>query len=315
MLDILTITAPIFLLIGLGFLSVHSGLLGREQIRGISSFVIHFALPALLIHSLATRSIEEILNAGYLLAYGLASLAAFAVGFALSRWWRRDSLAGAAMTGLGMSASNSGFIGYPVVVMVVGPLAALPMALCMLVESLLMVPLALTLAEAGRQNGGAARQVAVEIVRRLAKNPVLIGIVVGLGLSLLELRLPPILLRPIEMLAQASAPVALFVIGGTLYGLKPAGMLGNSAQMALGKLVLHPLAVYLAFLWVPGVGADLKIAALLFASAPMFTVYPLLAQQYGLEDRCAAALVATTVLSFFSMSVLLGVLPSLPITG
>lgn len=315
MLDILTITAPIFLLIGLGFLSVHSGLLGREQIRGISSFVIHFALPALLIHSLATRPIEEILNAGYLLAYGLASLAAFAVGFVLSRWWRRDSLQGSAMAGLGMSASNSGFIGYPVVVMVVGPLAALPMALCMLVESLLMVPLALTLAEAGRQNGGSVRQVAVEIVRRLAKNPVLIGIVVGLGLSLLELRLPPILLRPIEMLAQASAPVALFVIGGTLYGLKPAGMLADSAQMALGKLLLHPLAVYLAFSLVPGVGADMKIAALLFASAPMFTVYPLLAQQYGLEDRCAAALVATTVLSFFSMSVLLGVLPSLPITG
>jgi len=312
-LDILTITAPIFLLIGLGFLSVHSGLLAREQIRAIGSFVIHFALPALLIHSLATRSIEEILNAGYLLAYGLASLAAFAVGFALSRW-RRDSLAGAAMTGLGMSASNSGFIGYPVVVMVVGPLAALPMALCMLVESLLMVPLALTLAEAGRHNGG-VRQVAVEIVRRLVKNPVLIGIVVGLGLSLLELRLPPILLRPIEMLAQASAPVALFVIGGTLYGLKPAGMLGNSAQMALGKLVLHPLAVYLAFMWIPGIAPDMKIAALLFASAPMFTVYPLLAQQYGLEDRCAAALVATTVLSFFSMSVLLGLLPSLSFTG
>lgn len=315
MLDILTITAPIFLLIGLGFLSVHGGVLGREQIRGIGSFVIHFALPALLIHSLATRSIDEILNTGYLLAYGLGSLAAFAVGFALSRWGRRDNLQGSAMSGLGMSASNSGFIGYPVVVMVVGPLAALPMALCMLVESLLMVPLALTLAEAGRQNGGAARQVAMEIVRRLVKNPVLIGIVVGLGLSLLELRLPPILLRPIEMLAQASAPVALFVIGGTLYGLKPTGMLADSAQMALGKLVLHPLAVYLAFSLVPGVGADLQIAALLFASAPMFTVYPLLAQQYGLEDRCAAALVATTVLSFFSMSLLLGVLPSLPITG
>lgn len=315
MLDILSITAPIFLLIGLGFLAVRSRLLSGEQIRGISSFVIHFALPALLIHSLATRRVEEILNAGYLLAYGLASLAAFMVGFALARWGRREGLPGAAMSGLGISASNSGFIGYPVVVMVVGPLAALPMALCMLVESLLMVPLALTLAEAGRQNGGTVRQVALEIVRRLVRNPVLIGILIGLGLSLLELRLPPILLRPIEMLAQASAPVALFVIGGTLYGLKPAGMLANSAQMALGKLVLHPLAVYLAFALVPGVAPELKTAALLFASAPMFTVYPLLAQQYGLGERSAAALVATTVLSFFSMSLLLALLPRLPLSG
>lgn len=315
MFDILTITAPIFLLIGLGYLSVRGGLLGSEQIRGIGSFVIHFALPALLIHSLATRPVEEILNAGYLLAYGLASLAAFAAGFALARWGRREGLAGAAMSGLGMSASNSGFIGYPVVVMVVGPLAALPMALCMLVESLLMVPLALTLAEAGRPNGGGARQVALEIARRLARNPVLIGILVGLGLSLLELRLPPMLLRPVEMLAQASAPAALFVIGGTLCGLRPAGMLADAGQMALGKLVLHPLAVYVAFALVPGVAPELKIAALLFASAPMFTVYPLLAQQYGLGERCAAALVVTTLLSFFSMSLLLGVLPQLFVSG
>ncbi|MCQ4346260.1 AEC family transporter [Pseudomonas stutzeri] len=311
MLDILSITAPIFLLIGLGFLSVQRQLLDREQIRGIGSFVIRFALPALLIHSLATRPVEEILNAGYLLAYGLASLTAFAAGFALARWGRREGLAGAAMTGLGMSASNSGFIGYPVVVMVIGPLAALPMALCMLVESLLMVPLALSLAEAGRQRGGSPRQLALEIGRRLAGNPVLIGILVGLGLSLFELRLPPILLRPLEMMAQAAAPAALFVIGGTLHGIRPAGMLADAAPVALGKLLLHPLAVYLAFALAPGVAAELKVAALLFASAPMFTVYPLLAQQYGQEERCAAALVVTTVLSFFSMSLLLALLPLL----
>ena len=314
MTDILSIIAPIFLLIGLGYLSVRGGLLGSEQIRGIGSFVIRFALPALLIHSLATRPVEEILNAGYLLAYGLASLTAFAAGFALARW-RREGLAAAALNGLGMSASNSGFIGYPVVVVVVGPLAALPMALCMLVESLLMVPLTLILAEAGRQNGGSVREMALEIARRLAGNPVLIGILVGLGLALLELRLPAILLRPLEMMAQAAAPAALFVIGGTLCGLRFAGMLADAAQVALGKLVLHPLAVYLAFGLVPGVTPELKSAALLFASAPMFTVYPLLAQQYGLGERCAAALVVTTLLSFFSMSLLLGVLPLLSLSG
>ena len=308
MLDILAITTPIFILIGLGFLSARAGLLSREQFRGIGTFVISFALPALLIKALGERSIGEVLNAGYLLAYGLASLAVFAGGFALSRL-RGDNLQGAAISAMGMSVSNSGFIGYPVVAMVLGTPAALAMALGMLVENLLMIPLALALAEAGRQHGARPREMLAQTARRLAKNPMLVGIVVGLALSLLELRLPPILLRSVELLAQASAPAALFVIGGSLYGLRPGGMLAEVGQVALGKLVLHPLAVFAAFALVPSLDPTLKVAGLLFASAPMMSVYPLLGQPFGLEQRCAAALVTATALSFLTMSLLLGVLP------
>ncbi len=311
--DILAITAPIFILIGLGFLSARAGLLSREQFRGIGTFVISFALPALLVKALGERPVAEVLNAGYLLAYGLASLAVFAGGFAVSRWLRRDSRQGAALAAMGMSVSNSGFIGYPVVAMVLGPPAALAMALGMLVENLLMIPLAMVLAESGRQRGAGPRQMLVEIARRLARNPMLAGIVGGLALSLLELRLPPILQHSVDLLAQASAPAALFVIGGSLYGLRAGGMLADIGQVALGKLVLHPLAVFAAFALVPGLDPTLKVAALLFASAPMMSIYPILGQQYGLEQRCAAALVAATALSFFSMSALLGVLPQPPV--
>lgn len=309
MFDILAITTPIFILIGLGFLSARSGLLSREQIRGIGSFVISFALPALVIKALADRSIGEILNPGYLLAYCLASLAVFACGFTVSRWLRRDSLQGAALAAMGMSVSNSGFIGYPVVAMVLGAPAALALALGMLVENLVMIPLALALAEAGRQSGDGARRMLWETARRLAKNPVILGMSIGLALSLLEVRLPPILYRSIELLAQASAPAALFVIGGSLYGLKSGGMLADIGQVTLGKLILHPLAVFGAFSLVPALDPTLKVAGLLFASAPMMSIYPILGQQYGLEQRCAAALVAATALSFLSMSLLLGVLP------
>lgn len=301
MLEILTITTPIFLLIGLGFLAARSGLMRPEQVRGIGSFVINFALPALMLNALATRPIAEVLNGGYLLAYGGASLAVFALGFAVSRWLRRDSPSGSALSALGMSGSNSGFIGYPVAAMLIGPLAALPMALCMLVECLLVIPLTLILAESERQ-GGSAGKLALEIARRLAHNRLLIAILGGLSLSALGVQLPLIILRPIEMLAQAAAPAALFVIGATLYGLRPGGMFAEVAQVTLGKLVLHPLAVAFAFSLVPDVDPQLRIAALLFAAAPMFSVYPLLGQPYGLEQRCAATLVVATALSFLSLS-------------
>tara|TARA_R100001244_G_scaffold101215_4_gene75450 strand:- start:4357 stop:5304 length:948 start_codon:yes stop_codon:yes gene_type:complete len=307
-LAVLSITAPIFILIGLGFFSARSGLVNREQVRGMGGFVITFALPALVIKALAERPLGEVLNVPFLVAYALGSLAMFAAGFALSRWVRKRDVSSSAITALGMSVSNSGFIGYPIVAMVLGAPAAVALALGMLVENLLMIPLALVLAEVGRQRGQAGLTVLGETLKRLCKNPVIIAICIGLLLSLLEVRLPVLLSRVIEMLASASAPVALFVIGGTLYGLKSQGMWREVGEISLAKLLLHPLAVFAAFALVPDVEPQLLVAGVLFASAPMMSIYPILGQRFGLEERCAAALVAATVLAFITVSALVGFL-------
>ncbi|AYC32422.1 AEC family transporter [Pseudomonas cavernae] len=306
MLQILSITAPIFVLIAIGFISSRAGMVSREQIAGMGKFVISLALPALVIKALTERPLHQVFDRNYLLAYGLASLAVFWLGFAFSRWVRKDSLSGSALSGLGMSMSNSGFIGYPIVAMVLGPTAAVGLALGMMVENLLMLPMALALAEAGDQRGAGVGRALLGTFKRLARNPIIIAISLGLLLSLLEIRLPAVPRKAIEMLAMASAPVALFVIGGNLDGLKVGGLFADVAQLSIGKLLLHPLAVLLCLLVLPVQDPALRVAAVLFASAPMMSIYPIIGQRYGLEGRCAAALVASTVLSFLSISVFIG---------
>ena len=307
MLAVLSITAPIFILIGLGFFSARIALVNRDQVRGMGTFVIYFALPSLVFKALAERSLSEVLNGPYLAAYAMASLSLFGIGLLLARRWRGLGLSSSAILAMGMAVPNSGFVGYPIAVMVIGPTAALAMALGMLVENLLMIPLALAIAEAGRQ-GGQGWTVVRETALRLLRNPLIIAIVLGLGMSLLELRLPVVPARVIEMLAAASAPVALFVIGATLNGMKAGGMAADLAQTSIGKLILHPLLMFAALSLVPGIDPLLMVAGVLFASAPMLSVFPILGQRFGLEERCAAALVGCTVLAFFSISVLLALL-------
>ncbi|MNJ00847.1 hypothetical protein D3C73_1602890 [compost metagenome] len=58
----------------------------------------------------------------------------------------------------------------------------------------------------------------------------------------------------------------------------------------------------------PDIDPPLKVAGLLFASAPMMSIYPILGLRFGLEERCAASLVAATVLAFLTISALIGVL-------
>ncbi|MDH0959013.1 AEC family transporter [Pseudomonas chengduensis] len=307
MLAVLSITAPIFILIGLGFFSARIALVNRDQVRGMGTFVIYFALPSLVFKALAERSLSEVLNGPYLAAYAMASLSLFGIGLLLVRRWRGLDLSSSAILAMGMAVPNSGFVGYPIAVMVIGPTAALAMALGMLVENLLMIPLALAIAEAGRQDGQ-GWTVVRETALRLLRNPLIIAIVLGLGMSLLELRLPVVPARVIEMLAAASAPVALFVIGATLNGMKAGGMAADLAQTSIGKLILHPLLMFAALSLVPGIDPLLMVAGVLFASAPMLSVFPILGQRFGLEERCAAALVGCTVLAFFSISGLLALL-------
>jgi predicted permease len=99
--------------------------------------------------------------------------------------------------------------------------------------------------------------------------------------------------------------VALFVIGGSLVGLKLAGVRRDLAWVAMGKLILHPLAVFTLLWLLPPIAPELRIAAVLFAAMPMLSIYPVVAQKYGLEGFTAAALLVTTIASFFSISALL----------
>ena len=60
----------------------------------------------------------------------------------------------------------------------------------------------------------------------------------------------------------------------------------------------------------PPATPELRAAALLFAAMPMMSIYPMLAQRYGHERLSAAALLAATVASFFTISLLIALLPA-----
>ncbi|WP_163558444.1 AEC family transporter [Halomonas sp. NO4] len=308
MLEILAITTPIFLLIAVGYLAIAGRIITREQVQGVGTFVMYCALPALVIRALTQNPLEEVFNPQYLLAYGLGSLVVFGLGLLLTLVWQRQPLGNGAIQALGMSAANSGFIGYPVAAMVLGSPAAVFLALNMLIENLLIIPAALILAELGNQSGAGLAETVRQTGRRLIRNPILIGLLVGVLLAASGLTLPGPLARSIDMLANAAGPAALFVIGASLFRLQVKGMLGDVGQIVVGKLILHPLAIVGAFLLMPEMDPFLLTGALLFACAPMISVYPLFGQRYAMGGVGAAALMVATLASFVTISVTIGLM-------
>jgi len=302
MQDIFPVTAPIFIAIAIGYLTVRLGGLTKTDVAGLGKFVITLSLPALLFRALSQNPIAEVLNGTYLAAYALGSLAVMLAGTAFARFVRRQSLQASAVAGMGMSCSNSGFIGYPIVLQVLGPTAGIGLALAMVVENMLVLPLFLALAESGASEGRSVRQALAASFRRLARNPLILAIVAGFGFAMLGVPAPAPVAKVIDLFAAASGAVALFAVGGALVGLQIRGMLADVAQIVGAKLLLHPLAVFAALSLMPPIDPKLQIAAVLFASSLMLTVYPILGQKYGRQGVCAAALMTATALSFATVS-------------
>jgi len=302
LLTILGITGPIFIIIGIGFAAVRMGLLARADMRVLGVFVINVSLPALLFKALSQRALGELVSADLLIAYTLGSLlvGGLALGY-VCLVQKRDLQSGAVLA-LGVSASNSAYIGYPIALQVFGPAASAALAVYAVVESLVMMPLALTLAEAGGSGGRQWYRALGDILLRLAKNPFILAIAAGVAWASIGAALPAPLARVVDMLSTASAPVALFCIGGTLAGLHLKGLGADIGLIVVGKLLLHPLAVFVVILALPNMAPQLKTVAIMNACMPMMSIYPILGQKYGKEGICAAALIAATALSFFTIS-------------
>lgn len=312
-LEILGITGPIYLAMALGFFCTRQGLFAKADMQVLGRFAINLALPALLFNALSQRRVAEVLNVHYLLAYALASLLVMALGLFWARKLKGHSLSYSSMMAMGMSCPNSGFMGYPIVLLSLGPVAGVALALNMVVENFLLLPLLLAIADAEGGSRGQWKNMLRQTLKNLVKNPMIIGIVSGFLFSLSGLQMPAPIGRSINLFAQSSAVLSLFVIGGSLVGLKASGLQGTVFPIALGKLVLHPLAMWGVLVWLVPVGDPaLRMAALLSAAMPMLGIYTVLNQRHGHASISAAALLVTTVGSFFTLSSLFWVLkPSL----
>ena len=300
----IAITLPIYLIIALGYGAIRRGHVAPDDIRATGKLVMRVALPAMIFLAISRSPISAVLRWDFVLAYLAGSLLVFGAGFALARRGLGQETPAAALVGMGMACSNSAFMGYPVAAMVVGGVALQAFTMAMLVENIVMIPLAVLLGDGTRAGGNGALRTTLT---GIARNPLLIAVLAAVAFSLSGLALPGPLERTLAMLAPVAAPIALLAVGGTVASLPFAAVAGPMPWVVAGKLIAHPLLV-LAALSLATVPPDLRLAGVLIAAVPMMSIYALFGHRWGQERLAASALVVATVLSFFTISAMLFVL-------
>ncbi|MBN7795297.1 AEC family transporter [Parahaliea mediterranea] len=291
---------PLFILIALGFALTRFRVLPDAAPGALSLFVIYLALPALLFRALSGNDDTAAMNGGLMAGYIAGSLTWLVVALALARALRVRGTSVAAYA-TAATYSNSAFIGLPVGLSLIGPQAATLAAFFISFEMIVLLPLMMVLAE-WHDNQGRLGEHLLGVARRLLGNPLILAIIAGGLFGALAIPLPKALLHSLDLLAAACAPVALVYIGCTLAKQRLSQLAGPAATITCGKLLLHPLFVCLAFWLMPSGDITLEAAAVVNAAMPIATVFPVLAVRYGREEVLSGAVVATTAVSFVTIS-------------
>ncbi|MEP2680067.1 MAG: AEC family transporter [Sulfitobacter sp.] len=313
MIQILAITFPIYAALALGYLVVWRGWFSADDMRIFGRYVLNVALPALVFSAVAARSPAEVFQPGYVAVYALGGLATIAVTYLLFTWRGTDPKR-RALGVMGSTCPNNGFIGYPIMLLAFPDFAGVILALNLLVENLILIPVCLILMElAGSGTGQPLLPRIGKILADLVRMPFVIGMALGLLVSISEFSLPGPFLRFVDMMAASAGAVSLLVIGGSLVGLPLHGNRSLAAQISASKLLLHPALVALVAAALIAAGlitlpAALHSAVILSAAMPMFGIYTVLAQRQGLGGAASLAMLIATSSAFASLSVLLWLL-------
>jgi malonate transporter and related proteins len=303
MLAIFLKTLPFFALIGLGYWAGRTRFFTAEATAYLTKFVFYFALSAMLFHFSANLSLAEVwdsrLVAAYLwgtaFVYGIATI----VGFL-----RNLDVANTAMEAQCAVIGNTGFLGVPMLTLLLGPQAIGPVVLALAVDLIVFSSLIVILIT-GSRDGQMSLRILRTIGIGLLKNPMIVAISLGFIWSGLRIPIPAPMNDFLVILGAAATPGALFAIGASLAS-KSAEKLQVAGWLSFCKLVLHPAFVAMAALWFFNVDpykAGVIIAA---AALPVAGNVYMLAQHYNVAPaRVSAAILVSTTLSIATVSAII----------
>lgn len=303
MIDVLLQTLPFFLLIAVGYGAGRTGFFPEEATAWLTRFVFYFALSAMLFRFSANLTLAEVFDLPFVWAYLTGTMAVYLLvtGVALLRGRGVEEAAVEAQCGV---VGNVGFLGVPMLVMLLGEAAIGPVMLVLACDLIVFGSLIVIVITA-RRDGRLSPGVLLSVGMGLLKNPMIVSISLGLLWSASTWQLPGPINDFLAILGAAATPGALFAIGASLAS-KSAERLAVAAWLSFAKLVLHPAAVaataYFIFS-VEAYSAGVMIAA---AALPVAGNVFILAQHYGVApQRVSATILISTALSILTVSAII----------
>ena len=299
-------------IIGLGVLLAHLKILDVSAVQVLTRLTFYVAGPALMITVLGGTDVSRLFSANLIASVSGVALSA-GIYICLARLvWRRS--AGDTVTGAFASCYvNAGNLGLPIAAYVLRDASqVVPMLITQLV---FLQPIGLAvldmISRSGNEQPRGRRRWLLRLGQPLA-NPLLIGSLIGLLLSVLDLELPAAVHNPLALVGGMAVPAMLLAYGVSLRTGPLPGAGEPPAQIAVIvalKLVVQPLTAYLLARYVLGLESVELLAVTVIAALPTAQNVFTFAVRYRQGEVMARdALFVTTLGSIPVLSLIAGLL-------
>jgi malonate transporter and related proteins len=304
MIDILTGFAVIALAVVVGWIAGRTGVLGPNARPVLARLNFSVLSPFLLFSVLSTSDVRALFSA-LLPVSALAAASVMLVFSGVSVLLLRRGVARTTIGALASGYVNGNNIGIPIALYLLGDAAY--SAPIVLLQLLIFAPVALAVLGASVEGRTSVRG----ILRSTFTNPIIIGSLLGVGVSVSGLELPPIVQDPIHLIGQAAVPLMLIAYGLSLHGvrlLEPGSGLREVVLAATLKLAVMPVVAWAVGAFAFGLeGRDLYAVTVLAALPTAQNVFNF-AQRYDTAEVVARDTVFVTTVGAVPVLLLVSVL-------
>ncbi len=286
--------APIFILIALGWIAARTGFMPESILGPLNRLIYYFAIPAFLFHAISNFPLAQGFNV-QVVGVTLGTVIVFYLcGWVLTKILPiSPQKAGATIQSA--CHSNAGYVGLPVAFYILGDAG---LAQAGIISGFLMIVqnvMSSTILQAYSQEKSLSGH--FSLVVQYLKNPVIIGSLVGIMASGLEIPVPRVIDRTLNMLGDLAPAAALLLIGASLSFKAMSSRKRIISITVVTKLILLPLAALFIFKLL---ALDIKdyLPALILLATPTATVAYVMSKQMGSDSEIAVATIsATTIIS------------------
>jgi hypothetical protein len=294
-----TAVFPIFAIGAFGFLFGKMRTFDIAAAFSINKFVMFVCMPALCIEFLALAHVESF---DFLLLFGyfLSEVILFSLGVFISKYIFRLLNSEALLIGLALALTNHVLFVLPIADELFEEAKTLTIISIITMDGLVIFSLTLIAMDILSNSD----QPLSVTIKAIFTNPPLVGIVIGLVVSLNNLELPRGIMFFLEKLGGTATPALLFSLGIMLSYQKKITPTKLIVSMSSLKLIIHPLLAWLIItLLFGGHYPEIHSTALMVAAAPSGVMAYMLAVNYNVSvDRISPIILYTSIGSLITVS-------------
>lgn len=297
----INVTFPIFLVMVIGWVLKQIGMLNDNFVTVANRFNFKVTLPFMLFRDISSVDIKAVFDLKFVLFCAIASSICFWVIWGATKLFLKDHTMRGAFVQASFRSSAAvmglAFISNIYGASAMGPLMIIGAVPLYNIYSVLVLTFEADHGDEARDTGK-IKQACINI----AKNPIIIAIVLGLVVALAGIHFPTIVNKTVNSVAQMATPLALIALGAGFEGRKALAKMKPTLWASAIKLVIQPL-IFLPVAAYLGFHGEKMIAILIMLAAPATPSCYIMAKNMKNDGVLTASIVVmTTLLAAFTLT-------------